>query len=331
MTFRTEIEPLATRWAIDHRSRLFMMGSCFTDSVGERLRRDMFAVEANPLGTLYNPASIATALQRIIEGRPFGNNELFYHEGLYRSPLAHTSLCAPTPEATIGRLDNATEQARRFLERTDAAIFTLGTAYVYRDAESGDVVANCHKLPQSRFRREKLTVEQASEQLERIIDMLAEIRGEAKIIFTVSPIRHVADGLHGNQLSKSTLLLAVDNVVGRHSDKCLYFPSYEALVDDLRDYRFYAADMKHPSDVAVDYVYDLFARSFFSEATRSLARQARALDKRLSHRTLSSENNEINQQFNKQTIALAESLAQARPELAEAIYSRTITLRNHEV
>ena len=271
MEFRTPLTPTPTG-GIDHQSRLLMIGSCFTTEVGERLALDGFDVTVNPTGTLYNPLSLA----RMLDFQLAQPEDLFQNQGLWRSWQHHTRFCHADREQALRLCNQATQQAQSAWQRADRVIVTFGTAYVF--LHRGDVVANCHKMPAAEFTRRRLSVDEIVVCWQPIIDA----NPDKRFIFTVSPIRHRADGLHGNQLSKATLLMAIDALRGVD-----YFPAYEALIDDLRDYRFYAADMLHPSPVAVDYVYQsLFAPTYFSPATIAEALRCRAVARRAAHRPL---------------------------------------------
>lgn len=274
MEFRTPIEPIRGAQPIDHNDRIVMLGSCFTSNIGERLDHDGFNVTYNPMGALYNPATIARAVTRAILGQYYTPDELLFHDGLYHCldfPTKYTSTHADT---LLQHVNSDLQSLGQRLNEASVWIITLGTARVYELAD-GNIVGNCHKLPGTMFTRRLMTVDEIAATWQPLMN------AGHRVIFTVSPIRHVADTLHGNQLSKSTLLLAVDSI-----DSAEYFPAYEILIDDLRDYRFYASDMKHPSDVAVDYVYERFGEAYFTDATRREAIRHRKEYLRSAHRPI---------------------------------------------
>lgn len=274
MRFRTEIER-EHRGGIEHgAARLLMLGSCFTDEVGALLARDGFRVTANPTGTLYNPLSVARTLGHLQGGKRYAEADLIENQGLWRSLDHHTRLCGATREEALTCINEAMAAGERALREATHVVVTWGTAWVYE--RQGEVVCNCHKLPAREFVRRRLTVEEIVAAWRPLIESMPDKR----FIFTVSPIRHTADGLHGNELSKAALLLAAE-ALGVE-----YFPAYEALVDDLRDYRFYAPDMVHPSPVAVEYVYELFADTYFSPDTKTRAAECRRQWQRQAHRTI---------------------------------------------
>lgn len=287
MDFRTVVKPLEHHSGlIAHDTGIFMLGSCFTDNIGRRLTDALFPVCANPFGTLYNPASIHRIVERIVSGTPFTEADIFTHGRMNHSFLCHSSLSSVDAAGMLRNLNSRLEHSRRCLLEANTLIITLGTSWIYRLVSTGEVVANCHKLPAAVFHRELLTVDDVERLLNDTLRMVKDINRDITTILTVSPIRHLADGAHGNQASKSTLLLAIDQLTQEFKDTSLYFPAYEIMMDDLRDYRFYAADMLHPSPVAVAYIYDKFCESFMTQATVMKALQAEREARRASHRPL---------------------------------------------
>lgn len=226
---------------------LLMLGSCFTTEVGQLLAADGLDVCINPTGNVYNPLSAAKTLVNLARGRRYDANELIEVQGLWRSLDHHTRLAAPTPEEAIEKINRSMEIGGEALSRASHIIITFGTAYVFE--RRGEVVCNCHKLPDREFIRRRLSVDEIVKAWQPLIEQFSDKR----FIFTVSPIRHKADGLHGNQLSKATLLLAIDSFKGAD-----YFPAYEILIDELRDYKFYAADEVHPAPEAVEIIHRRF-------------------------------------------------------------------------
>lgn len=229
---------------------LLMLGSCFTTEVGQLLAADGLDVCINPTGNVYNPLSAAKTLVNLAEGRRYSADELIEVQGLWRSLDHHTRLAAPTPAEAIDKINRSMEEGGEALRRASHIVITFGTAYVFE--RQGEVVCNCHKLPDREFIRRRLSIAEIVNAWQPIIRRFADKR----FIFTVSPIRHKADGLHGNQLSKATLLLAIDTLQGAD-----YFPAYEILIDELRDYKFYAADLVHPSSEAVRLIHSRFLPS----------------------------------------------------------------------
>lgn len=284
MEFRTEWHPVAAESPqfIEHSDGIFCIGSCFADNVASRLAEDLFNVSANPFGPMFNPVSICQTLDRLIEGNAFTVDELFEHQGLWRSLDTGTLYARGSREETCTLLNSILEHASQSLCEARVLIITLGTAWVFTHCESARVVANCHKLPAADFVRSRLGVGEVVDAISAIVEKLYARGMFPRIVLTVSPVRHAADGLHGNNLSKSTLLLAADGIVDRYPE-IHYFPSYELIMDDLRDYRFYDADMRHPSPQAVDYVYSRFCETCLTEAARIAAAECRRLSRRLRH------------------------------------------------
>lgn len=273
MRFRTEIEPRRSPIDIAHDTPVLMLGSCFTDEIGQKLDDDGFCTMHNPLGPLYNPCSLLRCLQLSqtgVSSDDFVAGPRGYHCLDFASRYSGNDADALTDE-----INRTLEQIRLFIAKHPVAIITLGSAFIFRHLATGNIVGNCHKFPASDFHRHLLPVPEASAVVGNIAKLLLD-RGCRAVIFTVSPIRHLADGLHGNTLSKATLHLAIESAIETAVDTRIeYFPSYEAVIDDLRDYRFYATDMKHPSEAAVDYIYELFANTYFSKATIASAAEAR--------------------------------------------------------
>ena len=285
-------------FSIDYATGIVSLGSCFSDEVAERLRLGGFHIEQNPFGTLYNPASIAAALRRIVRCELLTTDDLVQHEGLWHSWHHHGSFSRPTAEECLEACNSAILRAHHALGEASLLMLTFGSAWVY--CLPTGVVANCHKLPQDMFVRRMMTVEDIIALWRPLLDELHAYYPTLHTLFTVSPIRHVGDGLHGNQLSKSTLLLAIDELVdhdlpvlrhrkknGKHYEPMrpltLYFPSYEIVLDELRDYRFFGPDMAHPSALAVDVVWDRFQLATMSPAIREQAHFNTKQSKRQQH------------------------------------------------
>ncbi len=281
------IEP--SQYTVSHQTPLLLMGSCFTDHIGQRLIQSGFEVLCNPFGTLYNPCSVAACMQQALRNEPITEQHLVYHDGLWHSWLHHSRFSHPDKTECLNRCNDSIVQTHNFLAQQPTIIITFGTAYIFSlvapDAApqmSHRVVANCHKLPSGMFERRRLSI---FEIVNLWGDMVVQLEsaGVARIIFTVSPIRHMADGAHGNQLSKSTLLMAVDRLIELYPI-CSYFDSYEILLDELRDYRFYDRDMCHPSSLAVDIIWERFQQTFMTAQTIELARQYERQQRQSLHR-----------------------------------------------
>lgn len=280
MNLHTEVHITPSSRPLRHHDRILMLGSCFAENIAVKLQNGGFRCTSNPFGVLYNPMSISACLNRLLSNEPFTEADLTEYGGLYHSMLHHGSFSAAAPRECLQRLNDALQIGHRALQEADVIIITWGTAWIYE--MEGRIVANCHKMPASCFTRRRLTGEEIAEHYRQLL-ALPQMQGK-QIILTVSPIRHIKDGLHENQLSKATLLLAADQLTREAG--CTYFPSYEIQLDELRDYRFYADDMLHPSAVAVDYIWEQFARTQLSEEARQAAAECEAYMRARAHRPL---------------------------------------------
>ncbi|MBQ1185864.1 MAG: GSCFA domain-containing protein, partial [Muribaculaceae bacterium] len=263
MEFTTKVQLNKPGFELSPQGQMLMMGSCFTDNIGARFRDAMWPVAVNPCGVQFNPASICRVLQRALSDCPMVETELVERDGLWHSWLFDSHFSSADKTEVLRNVNDALTQTRNALAQSSVIILTLGTSWVYRLVGTPDVVSNCHKFPSSEFERYRLTVDEVAAMLVQTIASIREINPEVRIIFTVSPIRHFKDGAHQNMLSKSTLLLAIDQVC-QVVDRVDYFPAYEIVMDELRDYRFYAADMVHPSEVAIEYLWQRFREWCFS-------------------------------------------------------------------
>ena len=315
MDFRTptDITPLAPR--LRHSDKLLVMGSCFAEHIGGRLEKMKFRTEVNPYGVLYNPLSIAEALTRLIEQRPFTEEELHeFPDGGWNTWLHHSRYSHPDKQEALLAINTNIKKAWCQLTEANTLIITLGTAWVYKLADTAMVVGNCHKIPERNFTRQRLQVEEIVEALSKVILRINEINPKLRVLFTVSPIRHLKDGLHGNQLSKATLLLATDELCRLYPEKCNYFPAYEIVMDELRDYRFYAEDMAHPSMQAVDYVWKCFVDNRIDADAQSLMLQWEKIVRAMRHRPFNSQSEQY-KSFIQQTIAKIIELKKSTPYL----------------
>lgn len=276
-----------SRVGVSFHKPLLILGSCFADSIGGRMRDVGFDALVNPLGTMYNPLSIADSLRRIDSGVPFTSSDcvsIGAGDGRICSFYHHTRHARPTAQEFLAAANADLEAARAHWRRTETLVVTLGTAWCFRSNATGRVVGNCLKRLPSEFTRFRLSLQECVEAVEEIV----RLSDGRDVILTVSPIRHMADGAHSNQLSKSTLLLAVDSVVGSHpGGRVEYFPSYEILLDELRDYRFYADDLAHPSAQAESYVFSRFMEFALPQAEAGLLQEGVRRAKRAGHREMS--------------------------------------------
>lgn len=291
MLFTTQVELPQGTLDISHRSRLMLIGSCFADNIGTLLLDNKFNVDVNPFGVQYNPLSIATVLSRICDGTPFneGSPELFEYNGKWHSIQHHSNFSRDSKEQLIDAVNSRLKEAHKRIEACDIVIITLGTAYAYTRNSDNSVVGNCHKLPGNCFTRRLLGVDEIADAMTGVMQRIIEANPKTRFLFTVSPIRHLRDGAHDNQKSKATLLLAIDRLTDIFPDNCCYFPSYEIMMDELRDYRYYADDMLHPSAKAVEYIWECFGKCYFSKETEVLNSKAGEIARGLAHRPFDSD------------------------------------------
>lgn len=282
MKFRTEVDINKPTFSIPPLERMLFVGSCFADNIGRRFKEEEFRAVVNPYGVMYNPVSVLHTVQRFVEGE----------EAADGSPL--------------------TENDRR----VGVAVFTLGTNHVYRLIETGEIVDNCRKRPQRLFREEELSVDQCCAALGSAVDLLRTVNPAVRVIVTVSPIRYAKYGFHGSQLSKATLLLAADKLC-RENDNCTYFPAYEIVNDELRDYRFYKEDMLHPSEQAVEYIWERFSDTFFDKSAKLFLEKWRPIKEALAHRPFNPDGEEY-KEFMRRTMIRLEELKREYPELDTA-------------
>ena len=315
MRFRTEISltPLAER--IDHSAKIFALGSCFAESISERLLRSKFSVATNPFGVLFNPLSIANAIERLSDTRAFAVCDIREGREGFFSFDAHSSLDGKTHTEIFANLNKAVAQGSKALHDAELVILTFGTAWVYE--REGKVVANCHKQPAIEFERRRLSVEEI---VERYRTLFEGVLRDKRVILTVSPVRHLGDGLQENSLSKAILRLAVEELVAKY-ENAHYFPSYEILIDDLRDYRYYADDLAHPSKMAVEYVWERFCEYALTGKARELLPKIEQIVTAAEHRPFNPES-DAHRAFCRKMLAKAEEMHEIDFALEKGAFER---------
>ena len=285
MLFRTNIPAPQFPFKIGFDDSIMLLGSCFSDNIGNYFDRHRFQVCSNPFGVLFNPISIDHSLRMLMDPESFDKDRYFFrNRDMWVSFAHHGRFSRENFDDFERNIDNQLAYASDFLKHTDYLFITFGTAFCYKFIPRDLIVSNCHKIPNYKFDRIRLDVKKIVTQWNVTIKQLLELRPDLKIIFTVSPVRHAGDGMHENTLSKSILLLAVDKLVD--NETTFYFPAYEFLIDDLRDYRFYAKDLSHPNDLAVEYLEEKVAESFFTTETQERVRLIRQENKFLNHKRL---------------------------------------------
>ncbi|HPW67147.1 MAG TPA: GSCFA domain-containing protein [Salinivirgaceae bacterium] len=282
--WRTIIKPEKSKHDIDYSSPMFFIGSCFSDNISQILETHKFQVLSNPFGVLYNPYSIQTALRLILGEIEIDDKDLVYHNGLWHSLLHHSVFSNTDKDKLLSNIKSTIEESRLFLKRAEYLFITVGTSWVYRYKKSGRIVANCHKIPDREFIRFRLSACDFTDEFEMLIKSLVEYNPQIKIVFTVSPVRHWKDGAVENHLSKSILTVSIHQLIEFSEYNISYFPSYELITDDLRDYRFYNEDMLHPSSQAVNYVFNFFKETYFTTETKKTLKTVVNIVKAAQHR-----------------------------------------------
>ena len=286
MDFRTIVELPKKQAIIHHCDKILLMGSCFAEGIGKMFIDDKFVCTSNPYGVLYNPLSIECALKELLQRKFYTIKDpaLVKYNG-WHSLHHHGSFSALALEDCVKNINSGLEQTYQNFFQTKILFITWGTAWVYRWQQSGEIVANCHKIPSSFFVRERLDVDTIVNSYSKLITQLLEkVNPELKVIFTVSPVRHMKDGFHENQLSKSILLLAIEALQKSFDEQVFYFPSYEIMMDELRDYRFYADDMLHPSLLAQNFIWQRLAEYYFSDECHMIIKKWDEIKKGLAHK-----------------------------------------------
>ena len=311
--FRTIIPAKKYPFNLNYKSKILFLGSCFSDHISQKLTHSGFSITANPFGVLYNPISIKNAFNILLDNKIFTENDLVEHQGLYHSFSHHSSFSGISKEQTLTKINDTITSQTKLLKEANLIFITFGTAYVYRYKKNNAIVSNCHKLPSQEFEHFSLTVDNIVAEYKILLSKLKTIIPHLNIVFTVSPIRHWKDGAHENQLSKSVLHLAIAKLQDEFNF-VHYYPSYELVMDDLRDYRFYTEDMMHLNSQAIDYIYQHFRESFFSDNTQIIEKQVVKLKRALNHRAFNPDTKE-HKAFLKSTKQKIEQLLLKYPEI----------------
>ncbi|MEP2689727.1 GSCFA domain-containing protein [Maribacter dokdonensis] len=294
MNLLTEIPLSKANNPIDYSSQLLLLGSCFSENIGAKLSYYKFQGIQNPFGILFHPLAIERIIEKSVNQEFFTEEDVFNENEQWHSFDAHSSLSNPSKAQIIEDLNNAISRTSTQLNTASHIIITLGTAWVYRKTSSNKVVANCHKVPQSNFTKELLSVEEVVKSLKRVITFVQSLNPTVQFIFTVSPVRHLKDGFLENQRSKAHLIAAIHQVL--NEDRVSYFPSYELMMDELRDYRFYAKDMIHPNETAIEYIWEKFVEVWLASNTSSTMKKIEKIQKGMLHKPFN-ENSDQHQKF----------------------------------
>jgi hypothetical protein len=317
MRFHLNHSPEKPDFEISHQNRLVLIGSCFSENIGALLTASKFQAKVNPSGILFNPSSIYNSLKHALQQHAFDPKYILRRSDEYFSYLHHSSVKAPEPEKLLEKIGHIHSETLENMKSASVLILTFGTAYYYKHLGLGIHVANCHKQPGKVFEKKLLAVDEIVERYTRLSRELLRINPALKIIYTVSPVKYLRDGIVENNISKATLLLSVTRLVQQNQNS-YYFPAYELVNDDLRDYRFYKADMAHPNEQAIDYVWQKFSDSYFSDKTKLLNEKISSLNTALNHRTLH-HNAKENEKLQKFISELTEEIRKIDPLVSESL------------
>lgn len=286
MQFRTKISILKSDFTIDYNSKIVSLGSCFAENIADKLDYFKFQNTCNPFGIIFNPVSIEKIIHKAVNLELFTEKDLFFHNERWHCFDVHSDLNHSNKEAFLENINAILQETNNQITKSTHIIITYGTSWVYRNLESNSIVANCHKVPQKEFSKALLSVEIIENSIKNTIGLIQKINPDCNFIFTVSPVRHLKDGFVENQASKANLITAIYQQL--QTDYCKlnteYFPSYEIMMDELRDYRFYAEDMLHPSQVAIDYIWERFSETTILEESHSIMEDVETIQKGLAHR-----------------------------------------------
>lgn len=285
MQFTTKIPVQKGNSPIDYDSKIMLLGSCFATNIGEKFDYFKFQAATNPFGIIFNPVSLAKLIERCVQKNYFTEDDIFFHNELWHCYEVHSELSNSDKDAFLQTLNDLINSANNQFTDLTHIIITLGTSWVYRNIETNAIVANCHKVPQKEFVKELLSPESIAQSIESIFFNISVINPTCNFIFTVSPVRHIKDGFVENTLSKAHLITALHKAITHHPSPITYFPSYEIMMDELRDYRFYAEDMLHPSQTAIDYIWEQFSDFAFSADTKKLLKEVESIQKRMAHKS----------------------------------------------
>lgn len=314
MRFRTEYEVRSLMTELDPHKKAVLLGSCFSDNIGQRMRQSLWNVVVNPCGILFNPHTISATIMLALGQRP--DSTFFDRDGVWYSWDFSSAFAGTDREDCVKRGKEAVYRLKEALSEAGVLIVTFGTAIVYNLSSDPDkVVANCHKFPSGMFQRHRLGVDDIVGMWNQTIALLRVVNPELKIIFTVSPVRHIREGFEANSRSKAVLLLATERICESNAG-CYYFPAFEILNDDLRDYRFYNSDLVHPSEESVEYLWDKFRTSFLSQSSLKLLEEGESLYRRTAHRPLVS-GTVAGECFKKETETLVSEFLKRNPDMTD--------------
>lgn len=283
MIFSLKIPITKASQTINYQSKVLLLGSCFSENIGNKFNYFKFNAVVNPFGIIFNAVSLEKLIKRAVSKDYFTENDIFFHNDLWHCFEVHSELSNPNKELFLNGLNAILNSVNQQINKLSHCIVTLGTSWVYRHNATNKIVANCHKVPQKEFIKELLSAEQNEQSLKNIIAFVQSVNPDCQFIFTISPVRHIKDGFFENNVSKGNLFSALHSSIIHHPSS-EYFPSYEIVFDELRDYRFYEKDMLHPNSLAVDYIWERFSETYFEDDTLSIVKEVEVIQKGLAHR-----------------------------------------------
>lgn len=294
MKLQTKIPLKPERNQIDYQSQLLLLGSCFTENIGIKFDYFKFQSVQNPFGILFHPVAIENLIEKAIRQKKYIEKDIFFLNERWHCFDVHSDLSNPSKENLLEKLNKRLEEVHQQITTSTHISITLGTAWTYRHTKTDDIVANCHKIPQKEFSKELLSVDTIRKSLENTTQNILSINKDVQFIFTVSPVRHLKDGFIENQRSKAHLITAIHDIIShqRQSRGLSYFPSYEIMMDELRDYRFYETDMVHPNQLAIDYIWEKFSAIWIASKAQLTMEKVEAIRKGLQHRPFNSDSEE---------------------------------------
>ncbi|QLG45882.1 GSCFA domain-containing protein [Costertonia aggregata] len=285
MKLQTQIPLSIANHQIDYDSRLVLLGSCFSENIGAKFNYFKFRSFQNPFGVLFHPLAIEKLIEKSVTQEEYSEDDIFFFNERWLCFDAHSDLNDSSKENLLNTLKNALKHTHQQLKQATHIFITLGTSWVYKKKDRDIIVANCHKVPQKEFSKEILSVQEITASLKNTIELIRKVNRTAQIVFTVSPVRHIKDGFTNNQRSKAHLMTAIQSILHHHNKEGLdYFPSYEIMMDELRDYRFYASDMVHPNELAIDYIWEKFKCTWIQENVHAVMSKVETIQKGLGHK-----------------------------------------------
>jgi len=284
MDFTTKVPIPKSKFPIDYQSKILSFGSCFAENMANKFDYYKFQNSCNPFGILFHPLAIENSISRIINLELFSEKDLFFNNERWHNFELHSDLSNPNKESLLIGINDLLVATNKQIKEVSHIIITYGTSWVYRDKQSNKVVANCHKVPQTNFDKELLSVFEIEKSIQNTINLIKKVNPNCNLIFTISPVRHLKDGFVENQNSKANLIAGLNSVFASQKSPISYFPSYEIMMDELRDYRFYAEDLIHPNQVAIDYIWERFVESSVAGGAIITMSEVEAIQRDLSHR-----------------------------------------------